>query len=244
MLAVIEIWYQLDDKPWRVLTKMAVTSLDDDDPPIYYGGWEDLALAIGRRLPPSDTGDKADRRERRAAQEAVREHVRALIDAGAVWVFKKAAPGRNTTYGLKLGNRTVQAQPASLPTTKVDGTMQAQPGNDAGSVTSTMQAQPAPKEKKEDLGGGGGARAVDTAPPERPAEPPARCPEHLDDPDPPKCGPCGDARRDHKRWQGAVAEWELAKAEWERTAPRCQRHPHERAYNCRLCRAEQLGGTE
>ena len=31
-------------------------------------------------------------------------------------------------------------------------------------------------------------------------EPPSRCPKHLDDPSPPPCGPCGEARRSHEKW--------------------------------------------
>lgn len=38
------------------------------------------------------------------------------------------------------------------------------------------------------------------APPPGP-EPPSKCPTHHDDPDPPPCGACADARRDHERWQ-------------------------------------------
>jgi hypothetical protein len=38
-----------------------------------------------------------------------------------------------------------------------------------------------------------------TPPP--PNEPPPKCPKHIDDPDPPPCGPCGTARRRHEAWQ-------------------------------------------
>lgn len=31
-------------------------------------------------------------------------------------------------------------------------------------------------------------------------EPPSKCPTHIDDPNPPRCGACADARRQHDRW--------------------------------------------
>lgn len=32
-------------------------------------------------------------------------------------------------------------------------------------------------------------------------EPPSKCPTHIDDPNPPRCGACADARRRHDDWQ-------------------------------------------
>jgi hypothetical protein len=66
-------------------------------------------------------------------------------------------------------------------------------------------------------------------------EPPApRCPRHIDDPKPPNCGPCGDARK-------ARTRWELADAERRRNAPKCRTHRGQPADNCGLCRSEQVG---
>jgi hypothetical protein len=67
-------------------------------------------------------------------------------------------------------------------------------------------------------------------------EPPPRCPKHLDDPAPPPCGPCGDARRAHERWERDNAARLAA-------APRCRRHRGELAHNCGRCRSEQLGAA-
>lgn len=50
----------------------------------------------------------------------------------------------------------------------------------------------------------GVAREPSSEPPGPPpptSEPPSRCPKHLDNPDPPPCGPCGTARKRHERWQ-------------------------------------------
>lgn len=65
-------------------------------------------------------------------------------------------------------------------------------------------------------------------------EPPNRCPEHLDDPDPPNCGRCAGARKAHAKWQ-------VAEIQRRRNAPKCRRHRGQPADNCGLCRAEQLG---
>lgn len=68
------------------------------------------------------------------------------------------------------------------------------------------------------------------------AEPPRQCPQHVDNPHPPPCGPCADARRTHQRWQ-AERNTRLA------TAAKCRRHRGQLAHNCALCRAEQLGAA-
>lgn len=66
-----------------------------------------------------------------------------------------------------------------------------------------------------------------------PAEPPRNCPEHLDNPDPPPCGRCADARRAHDRWEAQRAARIAA-------APKCRRHRGQPADNCALCRSEEL----
>lgn len=64
-------------------------------------------------------------------------------------------------------------------------------------------------------------------------EPPGRCPDHLDDPHPPPCGACADARRTAERW----AADKRARLD---QAPRCRVHRGQLAHNCALCRAEEL----
>jgi hypothetical protein len=66
-----------------------------------------------------------------------------------------------------------------------------------------------------------------------PPEPPRTCPEHLDNPDPPPCGRCADARRAHDRWEAQRAARIAA-------APKCRRHRGQPADNCALCRSEAL----
>jgi general stress protein YciG len=75
-----------------------------------------------------------------------------------------------------------------------------------------------------------GGTAVTRASP----EPPRQCLKHADDPDPPPCGPCADARRARERW-------DLAEAERKRNAPKCPKHRGQPADGCGLCRSDLLG---
>lgn len=64
-------------------------------------------------------------------------------------------------------------------------------------------------------------------------EPPSRCPKHIDTPEPPPCGPCGDARRQNARWTAARTARAAA-------APKCAKHRGQLAHNCALCRADAI----
>jgi hypothetical protein len=59
------------------------------------------------------------------------------------------------------------------------------------------------------------------------------CPEHENDPDPPDCGRCAEARR-------ARQHWEVADSNRRRTAEKCRLHRGQPADNCALCRSEEL----
>jgi hypothetical protein len=67
-----------------------------------------------------------------------------------------------------------------------------------------------------------------------PPEPPRQCPQHVDDPAPPHCGRCAEARRANDAWHAAHRQ-RLT------DAPRCRQHPGQPAHNCALCRSEQIG---
>lgn len=82
----------------------------------------------------------------------------------------------------------------------------------------------------------GGALGDPLTPPGR-EPPPPRCPEHLDNPDPPPCGACADARR-------ARTRRELADSARRRTAPQCRTHRGQPAGNCGLCRADALAAPD
>jgi hypothetical protein len=64
-------------------------------------------------------------------------------------------------------------------------------------------------------------------------EPPTRCPEHLNTPNPPACGPCGNARRTNQQWRADRRSRHEA-------APKCRQHRGQPADNCAPCRSEQL----
>lgn len=63
------------------------------------------------------------------------------------------------------------------------------------------------------------------------------CPEHVNDPEPPPCGRCADARRARERW-------DLADADRRRTGAKCRQHRGQPAGNCALCRSEALADKE
>jgi hypothetical protein len=69
-----------------------------------------------------------------------------------------------------------------------------------------------------------------------PPEPPLTCPKHANDPDPPPCGPCANARRSHDRW-------EADRNTRYRYAPKCRKHQGKLAHNCPLCRSERIAGA-
>jgi hypothetical protein len=81
------------------------------------------------------------------------------------------------------------------------------------------------------LGAGADSAAPSPDPPE--SEPPTRCDQHLKSRNPPNCGRCGDARREHGRW---LAERTRRIA----AAPKCRAHPGQPADNCGGCRSEEL----
>lgn len=70
--------------------------------------------------------------------------------------------------------------------------------------------------------------------------PPARCPEHITDPNPPPCGRCAEARRGRGDWD---AEQAAHAVYLDRNAERCRTHPTELAHNCRSCAAELKGAA-
>ncbi|HEY9415503.1 MAG TPA: hypothetical protein VIQ30_12140, partial [Pseudonocardia sp.] len=157
-------WYGLPDLPFRVYAYMALVSLDDDREPAYWGGWESLALAAGRLVPPRDDTDPEKVRVRRAALKAVNGALRLLVDREALRVKVPAAPGRNTTYGLNLTGASVHVhrapngapspctvpEQASTPTgdngsRSPDPTVHGQPTDGARSADVTVHAHRAPE---------------------------------------------------------------------------------------------------
>lgn len=132
-------WVHLPHGSFRLLTFMALVTMDEDQPPVYWGGREPLAYALGRITPPapedSDTSARAAdyRRARRADFEAVKVAFRPLAKAGVAEVLQAAAPGRNAVYALHLGAGTGKAEPVergrlSLSTGKAEPAEWGRPG--------------------------------------------------------------------------------------------------------------------
>jgi hypothetical protein len=120
--AVFIYWRRLPHAPFRLLVYMALVSMDADDPPKYWGGWQALAEALGRKMPATH----ADR-------VAVTTALTTLRQEGAISRAVNPARGRRAEYLLHLmAPPTRQAEPAqrdrlSLPT------RQAEPANVTGS---------------------------------------------------------------------------------------------------------------
>ncbi len=71
----------------------------------------------------------------------------------------------------------------------------------------------------------------------REPEPPSRCPQHVDDPDPPPCGRCADARRRREAWE-ADQQQALLRADQQRRSAAAKQRAQAAAdaiAACRLC---------
>jgi hypothetical protein len=123
------------------------------------------------------------------------------------------------------GNTDQQVNPQSVPTGHRWGQDRDSRGSPNGSVSVSESVS---------LRGGSSRSSTHARARERP---PPQCPEHLDNPNPPDCGRCADARRARDRWDAAAAAR-------ERATPRCREHRGQPAHNCALCRSEQLADQE
>ncbi|ALQ31221.1 hypothetical protein AA310_05810 [Arthrobacter sp. YC-RL1] len=85
-------WAHLDHREARALTYMANVSLDADFPPVYFGGWEALAAALGADI---------DSKRESSRRTAVRV-LGALAKAGAIVSSGKARTGVRAEYALAL----------------------------------------------------------------------------------------------------------------------------------------------
>ena len=101
---VLAQWADLPGNAFKVLIQMANTGLDADLVPVYWGGWERLAVTgMGRRdWPPDDDDSDQAQQIRRAGFEAVRQAIQDLKTAGAIKVAKRGKAGAQARYGLYL----------------------------------------------------------------------------------------------------------------------------------------------
>jgi hypothetical protein len=110
-------WGHLADRPFRLLTFMALRTRDEDDPPLFWEGREAMAAALGRMVPDeplrNDRTPRAEdfRRLRRNDFEAVKTTIRALTAAGAVRLDNGGYRGATAVYSLHLGCGKGKAEP-------------------------------------------------------------------------------------------------------------------------------------
>ena len=106
----------LSDRAFCVLVYMAKEARDEDNPPVYWGGWKKLATeALGKRLPErtpemtSEDFEAATRKAWKSYEEIVRRAVADLLKAGAIRYRARGRPGVNAEYELMTkpvaGNR-------------------------------------------------------------------------------------------------------------------------------------------
>lgn len=179
--------------PVRVFVFMALTALDSDPRPTFYGGRDALAEAIAAPRTP-------------AGFRAVRNAVHALTDLGLISATRKAAPGRAAHYALLDGAGSPLhpdggRSPSSIQVaTDASGDAErpvnnSQRGTLSGrnggrSVVSTGDAERTPKEEEEEKE-------------ETRASAPARtCLRHPNWDHSERCRACGEDRR---RAEAAVA---------------------------------------
>lgn len=136
-------WAKLPDRAFRLLTYMALVSMDTDRPPRFWGGYPALARAVGRNTPDVLGGNATDaeKKARTADFEAVRIGMRVLLKNEAIALDEAPAPGRNPVYRLNL---LVNAQGSAW------ATPQGSPVEHPRDGLSTPQGSPV------DLGGVGG----------------------------------------------------------------------------------------
>ncbi len=97
--AVLTDWSdRVRDPAFRVLVAIALTTRDEDDPPVFWGGVELLAAALGRRAPLTE----ADLR-------AVGRAMGQLRTVGAIVRVQHSAPGKAPRHELRLKASTSDA---------------------------------------------------------------------------------------------------------------------------------------
>lgn len=97
-------WSDLPGNAYKVVMLMAASTRDDAAKPVYWGGWERLAIAgMGRREWPADDDESDDATKvRKSHWEAVRSALAAAKKAGAISVKKRGQPGTRAEYWLHL----------------------------------------------------------------------------------------------------------------------------------------------
>lgn len=92
VITVYQNWANLPHREMRALAFMAVNGMDDAEPPVYFGGWEALAVALG--ADPFGNTESARKTATRA--------ISGLLKAGAIVSTGRAGAGVRAEYAIIL----------------------------------------------------------------------------------------------------------------------------------------------
>jgi len=106
------LYGDLPHAPMRVLLWMALRSMDAATSPTYWGGREELAYALGRKVPPAIRGDREITRQRNAAFKAVRDATALLTRRKVIYVIAESHTGQRREWGLNLSYTQVHPERA------------------------------------------------------------------------------------------------------------------------------------
>nr|WP_146177743.1 hypothetical protein [Sphaerisporangium cinnabarinum] len=103
-----------------VLIRMALVTLDADQPPRYFAGWELLALALGYDVPPTTDQSPEAKSRRHTARTNVRRALAELKRKGLITSHGFARQGRNAEYHLHLLRTASSGASREVTTTSLD----------------------------------------------------------------------------------------------------------------------------
>ena len=105
-------WGDLPGNAYKALLIIASSARDDDPQPVYWGGWERLAIVgLGRRDWPADDDESPEAElVRRVHWETVRQALVKVRKTGAISVKTRGKPGARAEFWLHL-DRTDARKP-------------------------------------------------------------------------------------------------------------------------------------
>lgn len=101
---VVAHWGDLPGNAFKALMVIAATAHDDDPKPVYWGGWERIAIVgLGRRDWPADDDNSPEAQKVRTCHwETARQALVKIKEAGAISVKTAGKPGSRAEYWLHL----------------------------------------------------------------------------------------------------------------------------------------------
>ena len=144
-----------------------------------------------------------------------------LIDAGCLHTYMSGGKVFIHIPGFRRHQRINRPTPSTLPPCSCGiRTNLSEPSQQLSEPPENVL----PEGKGKGRGSGNGGGSADAPAPT--TRPPRKCPKHLNDPDPPACRGCGDARRAHDSWQKPTLSVKPTM---------CGDHPDQPALNCPDC---------